>query len=139
MANAMPVASVAPRRLPPAVIDSECAGDCLVRIAGLEKIYKTRDGNDIHALKDIDLDIHTAEFLSVVGPSGCGKTTLLKILAGSCVAPPVRSVAGRGSGPSTELGIVFSRCAAVAHLLQNAVRSKCNGVAGPCLKRGQGH
>jgi NitT/TauT family transport system ATP-binding protein len=109
MANAMPVASVAPRRLPPAVIDSECAGDCLVRIAGLEKIYKTRDGNDIHALKDIDLDIHTAEFLSIVGPSGCGKTTLLKILAGILRRTAGEVVmAGRSlSGPSRELGVVF--------------------------------
>ena len=109
MATAMPVASVAPRRLPPAMTDSECAGNCLVRIAGLQKIYKTRDGNDIHALKDIDLDIHTAEFLSIVGPSGCGKTTLLKILAGILrrTAGEV-AMAGRSlSGPSRELGVVF--------------------------------
>jgi NitT/TauT family transport system ATP-binding protein len=109
MAIAMPVASVVPRRLQPAVIDSECAGNCLVRIAGLQKIYKTRDGNDIHALKDIDLDIHTAEFLSIVGPSGCGKTTLLKILAGILrrTAGEV-AMAGRSlSGPSRELGVVF--------------------------------
>ena len=32
-------------------------GQGLVRIAGLQKIYKTRDGNDIHALKDINLEI----------------------------------------------------------------------------------
>jgi len=109
MATAMPVASVVPRRLQPAVIDSECAGNCLVRIAGLQKIYKTRDGNDIHALKDIDLDIHTAEFLSIVGPSGCGKTTLLKIIAGILrrTAGEV-AMAGRSlSGPSRELGVVF--------------------------------
>jgi NitT/TauT family transport system ATP-binding protein len=109
MATAMPVASVVPRRLPPAVTDSECTGNCLVRIAGLQKIYKTRDGNDIHALKDIDLDIHTAEFLSIVGPSGCGKTTLLKILAGILrrTAGEV-AMAGRSlSGPSRELGVVF--------------------------------
>ena len=109
MANAMPVASAAPRRLPPAVTASECAGNCLVRIAGLQKIYKTRDGNDIHALKDIDLDIHTAEFLSIVGPSGCGKTTLLKILAGILRRTAGEVVmAGRSlSGPSRELGVVF--------------------------------
>ena len=53
-----------------------------MRIAGLQKIYKTSDGNDIHALKDINLEIRTGEFISIVGPSGCGKTTLLKILAG---------------------------------------------------------
>lgn len=33
-------------------------------------------------LQDIDLEIRSGEFLSLVGPSGCGKTTLLNSLAG---------------------------------------------------------
>ncbi len=33
-------------------------------------------------LRDVSLDIHTGEFLSLLGPSGCGKTTLLKTIAG---------------------------------------------------------
>jgi NitT/TauT family transport system ATP-binding protein len=107
MASAMPAASVAPRRPAPAAADSDA--QCLVRIAGLQKIYKTRDGNDIHALKDIDLDIRVAEFISVVGPSGCGKTTLLKILAGilNRTAGDVVMAGCSLSGPSRELGVVF--------------------------------
>jgi NitT/TauT family transport system ATP-binding protein len=107
MASAMPATSVAPLRSAPAAAGSDAK--CLVRIAGLQKIYKTRDGNDIHALKDIDLDIRDAEFISIVGPSGCGKTTLLKILAGilSRSAGDI-TMAGRSlSGPSRELGVVF--------------------------------
>jgi NitT/TauT family transport system ATP-binding protein len=107
MASAMPAATVAQRRSAPAATDTDA--QCLVRIAGLQKIYKTRDGNDIHALKDINLDIRDAEFISIVGPSGCGKTTLLKILAGilSRSAGDV-VMAGRSlSGPSRELGVVF--------------------------------
>jgi NitT/TauT family transport system ATP-binding protein len=107
MANAMPAATVALRRPAPAAADFD--SKCLVRIAGLQKIYKTRDGNDIHALKDIDLDIRAAEFMSIVGPSGCGKTTLLKILAGilNRTAGDV-VMAGRSlTGPSRELGVVF--------------------------------
>jgi NitT/TauT family transport system ATP-binding protein len=107
MASAMPAATVAPRRSAPAAAVTDA--QCLVRIAGLQKIYKTRDGNDIHALKDINLDIRDAEFISIVGPSGCGKTTLLKILAGilSRSAGDV-VMAGRSlSGPSRELGVVF--------------------------------
>jgi NitT/TauT family transport system ATP-binding protein len=107
MASAMPAASVAPRRQAPAAADSDA--QCLVRITGLQKIYKTRDGNDIHALKDIDLDIRAAEFISIVGPSGCGKTTLLKILAGilNRTAGEIL-MAGRSlSGPSREIGVVF--------------------------------
>jgi NitT/TauT family transport system ATP-binding protein len=107
MASAMPAALVAPRRPAPAAGDSDA--QCLVRIAGLQKIYKTRDGNDIHALKDIDLDIRAAEFISIVGPSGCGKTTLLKILAGILNRTAGEVImAGRSMhGPSRELGVVF--------------------------------
>jgi NitT/TauT family transport system ATP-binding protein len=107
MASAMPAALVAPRRPAPAAADSDA--QCLVRIVGLQKIYKTRDGNDIHALKDIDLDIRAAEFISIVGPSGCGKTTLLKILAGILNRTAGEVVmAGRSMhGPSRELGVVF--------------------------------
>jgi NitT/TauT family transport system ATP-binding protein len=80
-----------------------------VCIAGLQKVYKTRDGNEIHALKDIDLDIRAGEFISIVGPSGCGKTTLLKILAGILPRSSGEVVMnGRSlSGPSRELGVVF--------------------------------
>ncbi len=34
------------------------------------------------AVHDIDVDIPSGEFFSILGPSGCGKTTLLRIIAG---------------------------------------------------------
>jgi NitT/TauT family transport system ATP-binding protein len=104
MDMATSVASIAPRRA--AVPESPSS---LVRIAGLQKVYRTRDGNEIHALKDIDLDIRAGEFISIVGPSGCGKTTLLKILAGILQRSSGEVVMkGRSlSGPSRELGVVF--------------------------------
>jgi NitT/TauT family transport system ATP-binding protein len=81
----------------------------LLRIEALEKIYKAKDGVDVHALKDINLDIGDGEFVSIVGPSGCGKSTLLKILAGT-LERSSGTVAMRGQalrGPSRELGVVF--------------------------------
>jgi NitT/TauT family transport system ATP-binding protein len=105
MEMATPLASAVPQR---AAKRAE-APHCLVRIECLQKVYKTRDGNEIHALKDIDLDIRGGEFISIVGPSGCGKTTLLKILAGILQRSSGEVIMnGRSlSGPSRELGVVF--------------------------------
>lgn len=39
-------------------------------------------GETIHAVRSVNLDIHTGEFITLVGRSGSGKTTLLNMLAG---------------------------------------------------------
>ena len=46
----------------------------------LEKIGK-RYG-DLWAARDVDVNIQSGEFYTLLGPSGCGKTTLLRIIAG---------------------------------------------------------
>ncbi len=47
----------------------------------LEKVNKVFDGN-VHAVKDVDIEIKDKEFMVIVGPSGCGKTTTLRMIAG---------------------------------------------------------
>ena len=34
------------------------------------------------AVDDLNLDVRTGEFVSLLGPSGCGKTTTLRMIAG---------------------------------------------------------
>ncbi len=46
----------------------------------LRQLNKTYD--DVHAVKDVNLDIRDKEFVVLVGPSGCGKTTTLRMVAG---------------------------------------------------------
>src|SRR5690348_1384386 len=38
--------------------------------------------DEVHAVKDVNLDIRDKEFMVFVGPSGCGKTTTLRMVAG---------------------------------------------------------
>ena len=42
----------------------------------------TKSFGDLRAVDNLELDIETGEFVSILGPSGCGKTTLLRMLAG---------------------------------------------------------
>lgn len=45
------------------------------------KTYQAKNG-EIEALKNINFDVMSGEFVSIIGPSGCGKSTLLSIIAG---------------------------------------------------------
>ena len=52
-----------------------------IKVRGLHHSY-IRGPTTVSALEDIDLEIGTGEFISLVGTSGCGKTTLLDLMTG---------------------------------------------------------
>jgi putative ABC transport system ATP-binding protein len=51
------------------------------RVHGVSKIYRSGE-IEIHALRDVDLDLYPGEFVVLLGASGSGKSTLLNILGG---------------------------------------------------------
>jgi putative ABC transport system ATP-binding protein len=53
----------------------------LIEIHGLMKDYAT-GGEDVRALRSVDLAIGRGEFVSVMGPSGSGKSTLINMITG---------------------------------------------------------
>src|SRR3954452_22042852 len=52
-----------------------------VEARGVRKRYES-EGAPVRALRGVDLEVATGEFVAVMGPSGCGKSTLLNLLAG---------------------------------------------------------
>lgn len=49
-------------------------------LLSLKSVSKSYD--DLNILDDIDIDIESGYFYTLLGPSGCGKTTILKLIAG---------------------------------------------------------
>jgi putative ABC transport system ATP-binding protein len=60
-------------------------GSPIIQIHGLRKIYRVGKV-DVPALRGVDLDVQSGEFLSIIGPSGSGKSTLFHIIGG--LTPP---------------------------------------------------
>ena len=75
----------------------------------LQKVFRSKDGGDVIALRDVEFDVRKGEFVTVVGPSGCGKSTLLRILAGlERATSGTVAVGGTAvTGPSRDIGVVF--------------------------------
>lgn len=51
----------------------------MIKLDKINKIYKV-GGEDFYALKNIDLEISSGDFIAICGASGSGKTTLLNII-----------------------------------------------------------
>ncbi|BCB89908.1 ABC transporter ATP-binding protein [Phytohabitans suffuscus] len=80
----------------------------IIEIRGVSKTFRGRHG-DVHALRDVDLDIYANEFITVLGPSGCGKTTLLRLIAGLTKPDGGEVTLGgkRITGPGPDRSMVF--------------------------------
>ncbi|MBS3733604.1 MAG: ABC transporter ATP-binding protein [Phycisphaerae bacterium] len=55
------------------------SNEVIIACRELSKIYRM-GGQEIYALRDMDLDVRHGEYLSVMGPSGSGKSTLFNMI-----------------------------------------------------------
>lgn len=51
----------------------------IIRSIGMKKIYQ-RGGETTHALRGVDVEIYSGEFIVVMGPSGSGKSTFFNLI-----------------------------------------------------------
>jgi NitT/TauT family transport system ATP-binding protein len=82
-----------------------------IRVERLSKVYQSRDGAQVEALRDVSLTVGRGEFVSIVGQSGCGKSSLLKILAG-LLSKTSGAIAIEGrelDGPRSDIGLMFQK------------------------------
>ena len=87
----------------------------------LNMVFKSPNGETVHALKDISFSLKKGELLTVLGPSGCGKTTLLNIAAGFLLPTSGNITLGNKeiNGPGVERGMVFQQGALFEWLTVN--------------------
>jgi cell division transport system ATP-binding protein len=52
----------------------------MIKFENVTKIFQTKSGENIFALKNVSFEIKENEFVCLVGRSGAGKTTLLKLI-----------------------------------------------------------
>lgn len=54
----------------------------MIKISKLNKYFNRGRTNEIHVLRDIDLELPERGMVAIFGRSGCGKTTLLNVIGG---------------------------------------------------------
>jgi multiple sugar transport system ATP-binding protein len=87
-----------------------------VVLTGINKFY-----DNVHAVKDVNLQIMDKEFVVLVGPSGCGKTTTLRMIAGlEAISSGVISINGQEVNDLApmhrDIAMVFQNYALYPHM-----------------------
>ena len=93
--------------------------DVVLSTRALRRDYPL-EGETVHAIRGVSIDVRTGEYVAIVGPSGCGKSTLLNLLgaidrpSGGEVRIAGRDVGSLGDREATEfrlksIGFVFQR------------------------------
>ncbi|MDE0464169.1 MAG: ABC transporter ATP-binding protein [Caldilineaceae bacterium] len=83
----------------------------VVVLENVDMIFGEGAADQVHALKEIDLQIEQNDFLSLIGPSGCGKSTLLRVV-GDLIQPTsgmatINGKSARQARLDQDYGIVF--------------------------------
>ena len=65
------------------------------------------DNGETEAIKDLNFDVNSGDFVSLVGPSGCGKTTILSLISG--LIKPTKGTITHNCNKNTFVGYMFQK------------------------------
>jgi len=92
--------------------------DTIIQARGVKRIYRL-EGEEVHALRGIDLDVARGEYLSIMGPSGSGKSTLFNMIGG--LDRPTEGeilLDGKPFSSLTERKLAWLRCNRIGYIFQ---------------------
>jgi len=84
----------------------------------VRRVYRLA-GEEVHALRGIDLDVARGEYLSIMGPSGSGKSTLFNMIGG--LDRPTEGeilLDGKDIATLTERKLAWLRCNRIGYIFQ---------------------
>ena len=94
--------------------------DVFFRMRAINKFYHMGD-EEMHILKDVNLDIERGEYLSILGPSGSGKSTLMNIIG--CLDTPTSGsylLHGAVTEDLSEVELATIRSKEIGFIFQNS-------------------
>jgi NitT/TauT family transport system ATP-binding protein len=83
-----------------------------IAVDGISKWFPTADGQPLHVLENVSLEVREHSILGILGASGCGKSTLLNIISG--LVTPERGRVSINGVPSES----FSDWRSVSYMFQ---------------------
>ena len=94
----------------------------MIEITGLEKTFTQPGGEQVPALRGIDLTIPAGQFVTVIGTNGSGKSTLLNAVAGAFL-PDAGTI--RIGGVDVSRQPEFKRAALIGRVFQDPFKGTC--------------
>ena len=91
----------------------------IIRAVGVSKIYRMGE-QEVHALRDVSLDIRGGEYISIMGPSGSGKSTFFNMI-GALDSPSCGEVFMKGYrlADLSSSQLAWVRCHNIGYIFQS--------------------
>src|SRR4051794_29392393 len=94
----------------------------MIEVRALEKTFTQPGGDEVRALRGIDLTIPTGQFVTVIGTNGSGKSTLLNAVAGGFF--PDSGSIKIGATDVTHMA-EFNRASLIGRVFQDPFKGTC--------------